>query len=327
MRLLITGASGFVGRHLAAHLLAETDAEVYGLDRLGRGEAENAAPAGVRRVAADLRDAAAVRSALATVRPDGIFHLAAQASVPLALADPGQTLVNNVLGQLHLLEAVAAECPAARVVVASSGEVYGRVPPNEQPVDERAPFRPTNPYAVSKVAQDALAYQYWVARGLATVRVRPFNHIGPGQSDLYAASSFARQIAEAELGRRPPVIQVGNLAAERDFTDVRDVVRAYYLALLHGEPGEAYNVGSERAVSLQTILNGLLGLSRVAVRVEVDPTRLRPVDVPRIVASCAHFRARTGWQPTLPLSQTLADTLDAWRAALGRDAASPAAPE
>ncbi len=316
MRLLITGAAGFVGRHLATHLLAQAEAEVYGLDRPGRAEVGDGALAGVRRVAADLGDAAAVRQALATVRPDGIFHLAAQANVPLALADPAQTLVNNVLGQLHLLEAVAAECPAARVVVAGSAEVYGRVPLAEQPVDERAPFRPENPYAVSKVAQDALAYQYWASRGLAIVRLRPFNHIGPGQSDLYAASSFARQIAEAELGQRPPLIQVGNLAAERDFTDVRDVVRGYYLAFLHAAPGEAYNLGSERAVSLQAILDGLLAASRVRVRVEVDPARLRPVDVPRIVANCARFRACTGWQPTIPLAQTLADTLDGWRAAL-----------
>lgn len=313
MRLLITGASGFVGRHLAAHLLAETDAEVYGLDRLGRPEGADAAPAGVQRVAADLRDAAAVRSALATVRPDGIFHLAAQASVPLALADPGETLVNNVLGQLHLLEAVAAECPAARVVVASSGEVYGRVPLDEQPVDERTPFRPTNPYAVSKVAQDALAYQYWVARGLATVRVRPFNHIGPGQSDLYAASSFARQIAEAELGRRPPVIQVGNLAAERDFTDVRDAAVAYRLALEKGEPGEAYNLGSGQGRSIDGLLQQLLALSSAKIDVQPDPDRFRPVDLPRIVCDPSKLRAATGWQPAIPIETSLLDTLNYWR--------------
>jgi GDP-4-dehydro-6-deoxy-D-mannose reductase len=273
----------------------------------------------VRWVTADLAAPRAVRAALAAARPDGIFHLAAQASVSQALADPAATLANNVLGQLHLLEAVTAECPAARVIVVGSSEVYGRVPLAEQPVDERAPFRPENTYAVSKVAQDALAYQYWAGRGVATVRLRPFNHIGPGQSDQYAASSFARQIAEAELGQRAPTIQVGNLAAERDFTDVRDVVRGYYLAYLHATPGEAYNLGSERAVALQTILDGLLAHGRVPVRVEVDPGRLRPVDVPRIVANCARFRASTGWQPTIPLAQTLADTLAAWRAALAAE--------
>src|SRR5205823_4626233 len=157
-----------------------TDAEVYGLDRPGRPETAAGLPEGVRLLVADLTDAAAVRRALAAVRPEGIFHLAAQASVRRALAEPGPTLVNNALAQLELLEAVAAECPTARVIVAGSSEVYGRVPLAEQPVDEQAPFRPENPYAVSKVAQDALAYQYWAAHGLATIRMRPFNHIGPG---------------------------------------------------------------------------------------------------------------------------------------------------
>ena len=187
------------------------------------------------------------------------------------------TLVNNIAGQVNLSEAVLAEGLCPRMLVICSNEEYGIVAPEELPVKETAPFRPTNPYAVSKVAQDMLGYQYFVSHGLPIVRVRPFNHLGPGQSDRFVSSAFARQIAEAEVGLREPILKVGNLTAERDFSDVRDIVRAYKLALEQGEPGEVYNLGSERAVSIQQLLDLMVSKCRVPLRVETDPELFRPV--------------------------------------------------
>lgn len=248
-----------------------------------------------------------------TTRPDWIFHLAAQSFVPTAWADPLGTLVNNIAGQVNLLQAVLVWGGSPTILVVGSNEEYGMVEPEDLPIKETTPLRPANPYAVSKVAQDMLAYQYHISHGLRIVRVRPFNHLGPGQSDRFVASSFARQIAEAERGIRPPIIQVGNLDAERDFTDVRDIVRGYYLAMLLGRPGEVYNLGSERAVTIRRLLDLLLSRSLIPVKIEVDPSRLRPADVPRVVADCTRFRMLTGWRPEIPLEQTLADLLDYWR--------------
>ncbi|MHB0871604.1 MAG: GDP-mannose 4,6-dehydratase, partial [Chloroflexota bacterium] len=263
-----------------------------------------------------LTDADRVREILEGVKPNWIFHLAAQAFVPTAFADPTGTLVNNIVGQVNLLQSILTWEEKPTVVVICSNEEYGMVAPEDLPLRETAPFRPANPYAVSKVAQDMLGYQYHVAYGLPIVRIRPFNHIGPGQSDRFVASSFARQIAEAELGLRHPVLQVGNLEAERDYSDVRDIVRGYRLAALHGAPGDVYNLGSERAVSTRHLLDLLLTQSRVQMQVEQDPSRLRPADIPRVVADCSKFRALTGWRAEIPLEQTLADTLAYWRETL-----------
>ncbi len=258
-------------------------------------------------------DADRVRDVLESCRPDWIFHLAAQAFVPAALADPRGTLVNNIVGQVNVLEAVRAYGGAPTILIVGSNEEYGPVEPEEIPIKETAPFRPANPYAVSKVAQDLLGYQYHLTYGLPIVRVRPFNHTGPGQSDQFVASSFARQIAEAEAGLRPPILQVGDLDVERDITDVRDIVRGYHLAVLHGRPGEVYNLGSEHPVSVRRLLKILLSFSRVAMRVERDPGRLRPSDLRRVAADCGKFRALTGWRAEIPLERTLADLLDFWR--------------
>ncbi|MHB8993023.1 MAG: GDP-mannose 4,6-dehydratase [Chloroflexota bacterium] len=318
-KALITGAAGFVGKHLARYLAAVSpDTRIYGIALPGEATADIQRELGPRIEiqTGNLTDADRVREILEGVKPNWIFHLAAQAFVPTAFADPTGTLVNNIVGQVNLLQSILTWEEKPTVVVICSNEEYGMVAPEDLPLRETAPFRPANPYAVSKVAQDMLGYQYHVAYGLPIVRIRPFNHIGPGQSDRFVASSFARQIAEAELGLRHPVLQVGNLEAERDYSDVRDIVRGYRLAALHGAPGDVYNLGSERAVSTRHLLDLLLTQSRVQMQVEQDPSRLRPADIPRVVADCSKFRALTGWRAEIPLEQTLADTLAYWRETL-----------
>lgn len=318
-RALITGIAGFVGRHLARYLAAIADVEIYGVDQFGGPAVASEIGLGARLqvMQVDLADGKRVRDAIEATRPDWVFHLAAQAFVPTAFADPTGTLVNNIVGQVNLLEAVLALHLKPTIMVVGSNEEYGMVEPEELPIKETAPFRPANPYAVSKVAQDMLGYQYHIAHGLPIVRVRPFNHLGPGQSERFVASDFAKQIAEIELGIRPPVIHVGNLEAERDFTDVRDIVRAYHLAVTVGRPGDVYNLGSGRAVSIQHLLDLMLAQSRVSIKVERDSSRLRPADIPRIVADSSKFRELTGWRAEIPLERTLADTLAWWRNRLG----------
>jgi GDP-4-dehydro-6-deoxy-D-mannose reductase len=308
---LVTGAGGFVGRHLLAHLRAEGDGPLWGLTRPNQAEAP--LPAQVRLLSTDLLDREAVRADLAEARPTAVYHLAAQASVAESHDDPWGTLANNIGAQLNLLDAVRQLEPPPRVLVVGSSEEYGRVAPDELPVSESAELRPLSPYAVSKVTQDLLGYQYAAAYGLPIVRVRPFTHLGPGQDARFAASAFARQIARIEADLQPAVLVVGNLAAERDLTDARDIVRAYRLALLRGEPGEVYNVGSGRTISIRAVLDGLLALSTRAIRVEVDPGLFRPVEAAAQVADCRRLQARTAWRPLIPLQQTLADLLEDWR--------------
>jgi GDP-4-dehydro-6-deoxy-D-mannose reductase len=251
---------------------------------------------------------------LEQTQPTSIYHLAAQASVADAAIDPVGTLFNNIGAQVNLLESVVELGLSPRILIVGSNEVYGRVSAEELPIAERAELRPLNAYAVSKATQDLLGYQYHVTHGLPIVRVRPSAHTGPGQSARFVTAAFARQIARIEAGLQPAVISVGNLTARRDFTDVRDIVRAYRLALEFGEAGEVYNVGSERAVSIQTVLEGLLQLSSRQIMVEVDPTRLRRAESPLQLSDCAKFRRQTGWKPLIPLEQTLSDVLDDWRA-------------
>jgi len=222
-------------------------------------------------------------------------------------------LENNIRLQLNILEAVVRLGSTARILVVGSSEEYGLVHPDELPVKETNPLRPTSPYAVSKVAQDMLGLQYHLSHKLFTVRVRPFNHIGPRQRLGFVAPDFARQIAEAETGLQEPVIQVGNLEPQRDFSDVRDVVRGYHAALTEGEPGEVYNLGSERARSIGELLGGLLSIASVPLKVEQDSARLRPADVSVMVSDCSRLRARTGWRTTIPFDKSLQDVLDYWR--------------
>jgi GDP-4-dehydro-6-deoxy-D-mannose reductase len=309
LRALITGIGGFAGSHLAEFLHARGDVEIHGAVYLPNERI--AVPATAYR--GDLLDREYVRSMVEAVRPDLVFHLAAQASVAAAWADPGATINNNVAAEANLLDAVAKSAPQARVLVVGSAETYGIVRPDELPLTERQPFRPNNPYAVSKIAQEMLGYQYSVSPGLRVVLARPFNHIGPRQRPDFVAAAFARQVALAEAGQIEPVIRVGNLDARRDFLDVRDVVRAYYLMLTAGSSGEAYNIASGRAVAIREMLDILLSLSRRPLRVESDPARARPSDIPELRGDATKLREATGWRPDYTLEQSLRDTLDFWR--------------
>jgi GDP-4-dehydro-6-deoxy-D-mannose reductase len=310
-RALITGAGGFVGGHLLAYLREATGWELYAnahASRARRTESLN-----TYWVASDLTDRDETSRMVAEVRPHFVFHLAAQSNVQVAFKDPEGTMMTNVVGQLHLLNALREHAPDARIVVVCSSEEYGLVRPEDIPIDEDTPFRPNNPYAVSKVAQDALATQHFLSWGQKTIRVRPFNHIGPGQSEHFVTAAFAHQVALIEAGKQEPVISVGNLEAERDFTDVRDTVRAYRLAAEMGEPGEVYNIGSGRGYKMQAILDTLLSLSHVTVEVKQDPARMRPSDIPRLICDPRKFKAFTGWEPQIPVEETLSDILDYWR--------------
>jgi GDP-4-dehydro-6-deoxy-D-mannose reductase len=297
MRALITGAVGFVGGHLT--------------DRLAADGAEVTGPS---RDELDLLDADATRRAVADLQPDAVFHLAALASVGDSWQAPAETFDNNTRATLNLLEAVRAEAPGAVVLHAGSGEQYGPVREERLPVTEDEPPRPQNPYAVSKAAADLLAGFYADAHGLRVIRTRAFNHAGPGQSDGYVVSAFARQIADAErAGRSELVIETGNLAPRRDFTDVRDVVRAYALAVERGEPA-TYNVCSGVSVPVADILARLAALTDLRVEQRTDPSRLRKHEVMDIRGSHDRLTEATGWQPEIALDRTLADTLDWWRA-------------
>src|SRR5579859_2931610 len=246
MRVLITGIGGFVGRHLLHHLQAEGD-EVCGL-----GRAADCAdmPASVRVFHTDLSDRAAVESVIHESQPDAIYHLAAQSSPAQSLSDPWATIGNNLLAQINLLEALLSVGLRPRVLVIGSSDEYGRVAPEDVPTHENVALRPTTPYAVSKVGQDVMGFQYFAQHALPVVRVRPFNHTGPGHDARFVIPSFARQLAEIEVGLRSPVLRVGDLSVARDFTDVRDMVRAYRLALTLGVPGDVYNLGSGRATRI-----------------------------------------------------------------------------
>ncbi|MFI5273904.1 MAG: GDP-mannose 4,6-dehydratase, partial [Ktedonobacterales bacterium] len=263
---------------------------------------------------ADITKPEQVRAAVAEARPDLIFHLAAQPSVALSWADPSGTLAINAGGAVHLCEALRAERMAPRVVFVGSGEQYGLVRPEENPVTEACPPRPVNPYAVSKATQDLYGYLYFTAYGLPIMRARPFNHFGPGQAETFVIAGFARQIALIEAGLVGPELAVGNLRAKRDFLPVTDVVRAYVAIAERGQPGESYNVGSGHARAISEILSCLLDMARVPIQLREDPARFRPVDVPMLYADTSHLRAGTGWEPVEEFERVLAWTLDYWRA-------------
>lgn len=314
MKYLVTGITGFAGSHLAERLLAQEDAEVHGTIRW-RSRTENIE--GIRdRLqlhTCDLRDATAVRELVARVRPNGIFHLAAQSFVPMSWIAPAETLGTNIIGQTNLFEAVRAAGLDCRIQIAGSSEEYGLVLPDETPIKETNPLRPLSPYGVSKVAQDAMGWQYFKSYGLKIVRTRAFNHTGPRRGEVFATSNFARQVALIEAGKQPPAISVGNLEAVRDFTDVRDTVVAYHLLLEKGEPGEVYNICTGSGWRIGDMLEVLLKLSRVKVEVKPDPARMRPSDVELLVGDPARLKQRTGWEPKYAFEQTMADLLDHWR--------------
>jgi GDP-4-dehydro-6-deoxy-D-mannose reductase len=314
MKVLVTGITGFAGSHLVDYLLTLPDVEVMGILRW-RSRTENIEHFRdkVRFAECDLRDASSVRDVIDQLRPDRIFHLAAQSFVPTSWTAPTESLYTNIIGQLNLFEAVKKLHIMPRIQLACSSEQYGMVYENELPIRETNPQRPLSPYAVSKVGQDTLGYQYWMSFHIPIVRTRGFNHEGPRRGPVFVCSDFAKQIADIERGRKPPVIRVGNLEARRDFTDVRDVVRAYWLSLEKGEPGEVYNICSGRAWTIREMLDMLLGMTKVKVKIEQDPARMRPSDVPVLLGDASKFKKATGWEPTIPFDQTLRDLRDYWR--------------
>lgn len=315
MRVLLTGIAGFAGSYLAELLVREAAVELHGVvHRHDRRIAHLVGQIHLHR--GDLRNALWVSEVVQAVRPDYTLHLAAWSDVGGSWQQPWTTYELNIQCQLNLLEALRRWQPTCRTLIVSSNEIYGLVTPDDLPIDEETPFRPNSPYGVSKLTQDMMALQYFNSHHLPTIRARSFNHLGPGQADDFAASAFARQIAEIEMGLREPVVYVGNLSAERDFTDVRDVVRAYWLLAQHGEAGLCYNIGSGKPLPIRVVLDTLIELSPAQIRVELDPARLRPSDVPRSYCDNRRLVQATGWQPMIDLRTTLQDLLEDWRAHL-----------
>ncbi len=339
MRVLVTGITGMAGSHLAEYLLERGDVEVFGTMRW-RSRLENlddlaaagrlntmeglkiADPESLERhaqagkanlVECDLCDATSTAQVISAVRPERIFHLAAQSFVPTSWHAPAHTIETNLIGQLNLFEGIRAAGQQPRIHIAGSSEQYGLVNEDEVPIRETNPFRPLSPYAVSKVGQEMLAYQYHRSYGFHTVVTRGFNHTGPRRGQVLVTSSFAKQVAEIEAELRPPIMDVGDLSSRRDWTDVRDVVRGYWIGLERCEPGEAYNIASDRAIAVGEMLDILLGLSKRKIEVRVDPSRLRPSDVKLLWGDSTKFRTVTGWAPTIPFEKTMEDLLNYWR--------------
>lgn len=296
MKALVTGASGFVGRHLVSHLRAAGD-EVICSDRSVDGT--------------DITDADAVRALFRRVRPQVVYHLAGWADVGGSWKAPVEAFRANAEGTLNVLGA-ATDCGVERVLAVSSADVYGIVTPSELPLTEDSPLRPASPYAASKVAADYLGLQAWLGRQLPVLRVRAFNHLGPGQTDKFVAPALASRIVRAERDGGE-VLTVGDLSARRDFTDVRDVVRAYRLLVEHGAPGEVYNVCSGVDLAVRDLADQLVALSRVPLRLEVDESLLRPVELPVLRGSHDRLTGATGWEPEIGMATTLADLLEDWR--------------
>lgn len=313
-RILITGFSGFVGRYLIEQCQAEyPEAQLFGVCRHLNNPAASNSLHPITLIEADITDQDQLRHAVAQARPDFVFHLAAQSSVAASWNDPTSTLHTNAVGTVQLLEAMRAEHLSPRVIIVGSGEQYGPIREDQNPIREDTPFQPISPYGVSKAAQDLYGYLYFVAYALPILRVRLFNCFGPYQSPTFVIADFARQIALIEHGKMEPVLMVGNLEARRDFLPVEDVARALVAVASRGEPGQAYNIGSGRARSIREMLAILLAHSTISIEVRQNPTRLRPADIPLLIADISRLRAHTEWEPTIPVEHALDQTLNYWR--------------
>jgi len=312
-RAFVTGIAGFVGSHMAELLLHE-GYEVWGLFRT-RSKNENieGIKSKLHLIDADLLDVHSLYSAISTITPDYIFHLAAQSFVPTSWVSPSVTLEVNIIGTSNLFEAVRQAKIDPIIQIACSSEEYGLVQPDETPIKETNPLRPQSPYGVSKVAMDYLGYQYFCSYGMKIIRTRGFNHTGPRRGDTFVTSNFAKQIAMIEKGKQDPVIHVGNLEALRDWTDVRDMVRAYLVSVKKCDPGEVYNICSGTGVKIADMLEKLRLLSKVHVDVKQDPDRMRPSEVPVLIGDNSKFCNKTKWAPLIPFEKTLSDLLEYWR--------------
>lgn len=320
MRILITGVTGFVGSHLAEYIINLNEGHtIYGLCRW-RSPRENLANIynKITLNEADLCDLSSLIRHLKVIKPDIIFHLAAQSYVLTSFNSPIQTLWTNVIGTTNLLEAVRILEIDPIIHICSSSEVYGQVTEADVPIKETCPLRPSSPYAVSKVAEDMVGFQYWLSYGIKTIRTRMFTHTGPRRGDVFVMSSFAKQIAAAELGLKEPVILAGNLKSVRTFCDVRDAVKAYWIMVNKCRPGEVYNIGGNHTMTVGEALDILLSFSKIKFKKKVDPKLLRPSDVTLQIPCIDKFINETGWKPEIPLEKTLSDILDYWREQLSR---------
>src|SRR3990167_8298186 len=310
---LITGITGFVGSHLAELLLKE-GVNVHGIQRW-RSKTDNIENIQdkIHIHEADLLDAHSLYKVVDEIRPDYIFHLAAQSYVQTSWSSPTNTLEINIIGTANLFEAVKKSGLNIAIQIACSSEEYGKVLPDELPIREDNPLRPLSPYAVSKLAMDYLGYQYHESYGMRIIRTRGFNHTGPRRGDVFAESTFARQIAEIEKGKKEPVVHVGNLEAKRDYTDVRDMVKAYYLSVQKCQSGEVYNIATGKSWKIRDVLNLLLSMSKVKIKVLQDKSRMRPSDVEVLVGDASKFMKVSGWRPEIPFEKTMEDLLNYWR--------------
>ena len=324
------------GSHLAEYLLNIEGLEIYGtyrwrsrvdnLDDLKKAGKVNIITGGfesmlhertdtskLNLIEADITDSFSMKWVIGAVKPERIFHLAAQSYVHASWGAPAETLHTNIIGEVNLLEAVRSAGIDPIIHIAGSSEEYGLVLPDELPVKETNPLRPLSPYGVSKATQEMIAYQYFMSYGLKSVITRAFNHEGPRRGEVFVTSNLAKQIVEVEKGLKPPVLYVGDLSSVRDWSDVRDVIKAYWLVTEMGTPGEVYNIGSGVGREVREMLDILLGMSNVDIKVEVDHARLRPSDVKVLVCDSTRFRKLTGWKPQIPFDKTLRDLLDYWR--------------
>lgn len=312
-KILITGLFGFAGSYLARLLLTQKDVKVAGTYHSQKSKDLSDIASNLELYQLDLMDYEKVVEVLGKSKPDEIYHLAALASAAQSFEKPSLVITNNITSQLNLFEAVRVNKLNPKIMIISSAEVYGIVDPSDLPVDEDTVLKPASPYAVSKIAQDYMGLQYHISYNLNIIRARPFNHIGPGQTDQFATSSFAKKIAEIEKGKREPILTVGNLEAKRDFTDVKDMVKAYVLLMEKGKAGEVYNIGSGKSYKMSEVLNVLLSFSNAKIKVEVDPALLRPSDNPELLCDNSKIKDLTGWTPQIPIEKTLKEILDYWR--------------
>jgi GDP-4-dehydro-6-deoxy-D-mannose reductase len=317
-KILITGASGFVGGYLLDNLSKQSENKIFGTyfsdDSFVELKKNYPQLNNGQFLKVDLNDKENVFKLIEQVKPDVIYHLAAFSSPWDSFRNPVETINNNINGQINLFEAVrASSLLDTKILVVSSADIYGVVDKKHLPIDEETPLNPTSPYAVSKIAQDYLGLQYFFSYNLKIIRVRPFNHVGPKQTDKFVISAFAKKIIEVEKSGKPGVISVGNLDARRDFTDVRDMVKAYQMIIEKGAAGEVYNIGSGKSYKIADVLEKMLALTTAKIEVKNDLDLNRPADNPELLCDASKFIQLTGWKSEIPLEKTLKDTLDYWR--------------